>query len=88
MGDVVKWMKEEDICIVILWNGMSLVVILLNFVELEIIEMDFGLKGDMVNGGLKLVILIIGVVVWVFLFVNQGDVIKVDICFGDYVFCV
>lgn len=88
IGDNVKWLLDQVECIVILWNGQLIVVILLNFVELEIIEIDSGLKGDIVGIGGKLVILFIGVVVKVLLFVQIGEVIKVDICFGEYVFCV
>ena len=85
MGDAAKWMKEEDICTVTLWNGTPLAVTPPNFVELEIIETDPGLKGDTANGGSKPATLTTGAVVRVPLFVNQGDVIKVDTRSGDYV---
>jgi len=85
VGDTVKWLKEEDIYTVTLWNGSPLAVTAPNFVELEIIETDPGLKGDTANGGSKPATLTTGAVVRVPLFVNQGDVIKVDTRTGEYV---
>ena len=67
-----------------LWNGSPLAVTAPNFVELEIIETDPGLKGDTANGGSKPATLSTGAVVRVPLFVNQGDVIKVDTRTGEY----
>ncbi len=85
MGEAAKWMKEEDVCTVTLWNGTPLAVTPPNFVELEIIETDPGLKGDTANGGSKPATLTTGAVVRVPLFVNQGDVIRVDTRTGEYV---
>ena len=85
VGEAAKWLKEEDVCTVTLWNGSPLAVTAPNFVELEIIETDPGLKGDTANGGSKPATLTTGAVVRVPLFVNQGDVIKVDTRTGDYV---
>ena len=85
VGEAAKWLKEEDVCTVTLWNGSPLAVIAPNFVELEIIETDPGLKGDTTNGGSKPATLSTGAVVRVPLFINQGDVIKVDTRSGEYV---
>ncbi len=85
VGDASKWLKEEDICVVTLWNGSPLAVSAPNFVELEVIETDPGLKGDTANGGSKPATLSTGAVVRVPLFINQGEVIKVDTRTGDYV---
>ena len=84
VGEAAKWLKEEDVCTVTLWNGSPLAVTAPNFVELEIIETDPGLKGDTANGGSKPATLSTGAVVRVPLFVNQGDVIKVDTRTGEY----
>lgn len=88
MGDVWKWFKGEEECVVILFNGGIIVVQLLKFVELKIVEIDLGVCGDIFGGGGKLVMLEIGVVVCVLLFVNQDEIIKVDICIGEYDSCV
>ena len=85
VGEAAKWLKEEDVCTVTLWNGSPLAVTAPNFVELEIMETDPGLKGDTANGGSKPATLSTGAVVRVPLFVNQGDVIKVDTRTGEYV---
>ncbi len=85
VGEAAKWLKEEDVCVVTLWNGTPLAVSAPNFVELEIIETDPGLKGDTANGGSKPATLTTGAVVRVPLFVNQGEVIKVDTRTGEYV---
>ena len=85
VGEAAKWLKEENICVVTLWNGSPLAVTAPNFVELEIIETDPGLKGDTANGGSKPATLTTGAVVRVPLFINQGETIKVDTRSGEYV---
>lgn len=85
VGDAAKWLKEEDVCTVTLWNGAPLAVNPPNFVELEVIETDPGLKGDTATGGNKPATLSTGAVVRVPLFINQGEVIKVDTRSGEYV---
>lgn len=85
VGDAAKWLKEEDVCTVTLWNGAPIAVSPPNFVELEVIETDPGLKGDTANGGSKPATLSTGAVVRVPLFINQGEIIKVDTRTGDYV---
>lgn len=85
VGDAYKWLKEEDICIITLWNGAPLSVTPPNFVELEIVETDPGLRGDTATGGTKPATLTTGAVVKVPLFVNQGDKVRVDTRTGEYV---
>ena len=78
-------MKEQDECTLMLWNGAPLSVTPPNFVELKIIETDPGLKGDTSSGGNKPATLETGAVVRVPLFVQQGEVIKIDTRTGEYV---
>ena len=80
-----QWLKEEDVCSVTLWNGTPLFVEGPNFVELEIIETDPGLKGDTAQGGIKPAKLATGAIVRVPLFVEQGEVIRVYTRTGEYV---
>lgn len=80
-----KWLKEQDICTVTLWNNQPLQVIPPNFVVLEITETDPGLKGDTSGGGGKPATLETGAVVRVPLFVQIGELIKVDTRKGEYV---
>ena len=86
VGDTGKWLKEQDPCEVTLYNGTPLSVSPPNFVELEIVETDPGLKGDTANGGTKPATLSTGATIkGVPLFINIGDVLKVDTRTGEYV---
>ncbi|MCL5050163.1 MAG: elongation factor P [Firmicutes bacterium] len=85
VGDAVKWLVEQDVCTLTLWNGKPINVTPPNFVELEITETDPGLKGDTAGTGGKPATLVTGAVVRVPLFVQIGEVIKVDTRSGDYV---
>lgn len=85
VGDAGIWLKEEDLCIVTLWNGIPLAVLPPNFVILAIAETDPGLRGDTSGGGGKSATLETGAVVRVPLFLQIGDTIKVDTRTGAYV---
>jgi len=85
MGEAVKWTKDQDICNVVLWNGTPILVEAPNFVVLEVIETDPGLKGDTSGGGGKPATLETGAVVRVPLFIQIGEKLKVDTRTGEYV---
>lgn len=85
IGDQDKWFQEEAICHVTLWNGEPLIVLPPNFVELRVVETDPGLKGDTSGSGGKPATLETGAVVRVPLFVQEGEVIKVDTRKAEYV---
>ena len=85
VADAQKWLKEEDTCVVTLWNGTPLSIIPPNFVEVEITQTDPGLKGDTASGGTKPATLSTGAVVNVPLFLSEGEVIRVDTRTGSYV---
>jgi len=85
VGDAKQWLKEEDTCLVTLWNGVPLLVSPPNFVELAIVETDPGVRGDTAQGGVKPANLETGAVIRVPLFVEQGEVVKVDTRTGEYV---
>lgn len=85
VGDTVKWLKEQDMCTVTLWNGAPIIVECPNFVVLKITETDPGLKGDTSGGGGKPATLETGAVVRVPLFVQIDELIKVDTRTGEYV---
>ncbi|MCB1055687.1 MAG: elongation factor P [Acidobacteria bacterium] len=85
MDDTVKWIKEEDMCTVTLYNGHPLSVQPPNFVTLTVTETDPGLKGDTSSGGTKPATLETGAVVRVPLFIQEGEVLKVDTRTGEYV---
>ena len=85
IGEAQKWLTEQDVCQITLWNNEPLLVAAPNFVELEITETDPGVRGDTASGGVKPATLSTGAVVRVPLFVEQGEVIKVDTRNGEYV---
>jgi elongation factor P len=85
VGDTSKWLKDQDMCTVTLWNGAPIIVEAPNFVILTITDTDPGLKGDTSGGGGKPATLETGAVVRVPLFVQIGEAIKVDTRSGEYV---
>lgn len=84
VGDADVWLKEQDMCSITLWNGAPLQVLPPNFVELKIVETDPGLRGDTATGGVKPAKLETGAVVRVPLFLEEGEVIRVDTRSGEY----
>lgn len=86
VSDCLDWLKEQDIYVVTLWNEDPIAVAASNFVELEVTETDPGLKGDTANGGTKPATLATGATIkGVPLFINIGDVLKIDTRTGEYV---
>lgn len=85
LGDAKLWLKEQDTCVVTLWDNNPIQVTPPNFVNLSITETDPGLKGDTSGGGGKPATLETGAVVRVPLFVQTGELIKVDTRNGEYV---
>jgi len=85
VGDAAKWMKGQELCVVTLWNGQPLAVAPPNFVELTVTDTDPGVRGDTSGGGGKPATLESGAVVRVPLFIEIGDVLKVDTRTGEYV---
>jgi elongation factor P len=85
VDDAVKWLKDQDICTLTLWNDVPLAVTPPKFVDLVITETDPGLKGDTSGGGGKPATLETGAVVRVPLFVQIGELIRVDTRTGEYI---
>ncbi|PKI40954.1 uncharacterized protein LOC116190756 [Punica granatum] len=84
VGDKTKWLKEGMNCNVLFWNGKVIDFELPITVQLTIVDVDPGLKGDTAQGGSKPAKLDTGAVVNVPLFVNIGDEILVDTRTGQY----
>ncbi|UCH52743.1 MAG: elongation factor P [Pseudomonadota bacterium] len=84
VGDNAKWLKEQDVCQLTLFNGVPIAVEPPNTVTLKIVETDPGLKGDTSGGGGKPATLETGAVVRVPLFVQIGETIKVNTRTGEY----
>jgi elongation factor P len=85
MSDAAPWIKEEDICLVTLWNGRPISVSPPNFVSLTVTETDPGVRGDTSSGGSKPATLETGAIIRVPLFIGEGEVLKVDTRTGEYV---
>jgi elongation factor P len=78
VGDAAKWLKENDNAS-LQYAGEELIgVEPPMFVELEVTETEPGFKGDTVQGGTKSATLETGAVVQVPMFINNGDVLKID----------
>ena len=85
VGDSAQWLKDGLVCIITLWNGEPLAVAPPAHVELKIVETDPGLRGDTATGGQEPAKLETGAVVRVPLFIDQGEVIRIDTRTGQYV---
>jgi elongation factor P len=83
--DVKDWLKEQEVYQVTLWNDDPIAVMPPNFIALEVVETDPGIKGDTAQGGTKPAKLSTGVVIKVPLFINIGDVLRIDTRTGAYV---
>lgn len=85
MGDTKRWIKEEDLCVVTMWNGAPLSIESPNFTVLRVVETDPGVRGDTASGGSKPAKLETGATVQVPLFIEVGDLLRVDTRKGEYV---
>ncbi len=85
IGEGIKWLKEESICDIMFYNGEAISVELPTFVELAIANTDPGMKGDTAAGGSKPAELETGASVNVPLFLNEGDILKIDTRSGEYI---
>ena len=84
IGDALKFVKENEMCKICSYNGKVFSVTPPLFVELQITETEPGFKGDTATGATKPAIVETGATVYVPLFVEQGDVIKIDTRTGEY----
>jgi elongation factor P len=84
MIEAKQWLKGEEVCRVLLWNDVPLSVAAPNTVELKITDTDPGVRGDTSGGGGKPATLETGAVIRVPLFVQLGEVVKVDTRTSDY----
>ena len=84
IGDALKFVKENEMVKICSHNGNVFAVEPPLFVELEITETEPGFKGDTAQGATKPATVETGAVVYVPLFVEQGDKIKIDTRTGEY----
>jgi elongation factor P len=84
VGDARDFLKENTEVEILFIDGSPASVELPNFIELAIVKTDPGIRGDTASGGSKPATLETGAVIQVPLFLNEGDVVKVDTRSGDY----
>lgn len=85
LGENVKFLKEGMMITALLHKDRLVSISLPTFVELKVEQAEPGLKGDTAKGGTKLAKLETGASIQVPLFINTGDVIKIDTRTGEYV---
>ena len=84
VGDALKFVKENETVKVCSYNGSVFAIEPPLFVELEITDTEPGFKGDTATGATKPAVVETGATVYVPLFVEQGDKIKIDTRTGEY----
>jgi elongation factor P len=84
LGETIAFLKENMEVLVMFYDGASIGIELPTFVELGVLQTEPGFKGDTATGGSKPATLETGAVVQVPLFINIGDVIRVDTRSGEY----
>mgnify|MGYP003792108093 CR=1 FL=1 len=85
IGEGILYLKENMNAHIMTYEGRVIGLELPTFVELEVVQTDPGFKGDTATGGSKPATLETGAVVKVPLFVNVGDVLKIDTRTGEYI---
>ena len=84
LGESKNFLKENMEASVLFWNGRAITVDLPNAVELKVTRCDPGVRGDTVSGALKQATLETGYSLNVPLFINEGDILKIDTRSGEY----
>jgi len=84
VGDDWRWLKDNMIVHVLFWNGRAIGVTLPNFVELRVTASEPGVKGDTSGGATKPATLETGSTINVPLFINEGDLLRIDTRSGEY----
>ncbi len=85
VGDASSYLKEGAGVLLAIYEGRAIGIELPASVELQVTRAEPGVKGDRVSGATKPVTLETGLVVAVPLFIEQGDVVKVDTRSGGYI---
>lgn len=84
VADVKHWLKPQEKYIVTLWNGSPLSATPPNFIELQITQCDPGVQGNTAQGATKPATVETGAQIKVPLFVEEGEMVKIDTRTGEY----
>ncbi|HHY13856.1 MAG TPA: elongation factor P, partial [Thermoanaerobacterales bacterium] len=85
IADSIHLIKENMTATVLFFEGSIIGIELPTFVELKVIETEPGFKGDTASGGTKPAKLETGAVIQVPLFIETGDVLKIDTRVSEYI---
>ncbi|WP_258359246.1 elongation factor P [Moorella sulfitireducens] len=85
LDEAVKYLKDNMSIYILLYQGETIGIELPNFVELKVVETEPGIKGDTATGGSKNAVLETGAVIQVPLFIEVGDVVRIDTRTGAYI---
>ncbi|AKX94323.1 elongation factor P [Neomoorella thermoacetica] len=85
LEDAIKYLKDNMNIFVLTYNGETIGIELPNSVELKVVETEPGIKGDTATGGTKNAVLETGAVIQVPLFIETGDVVRIDTRTGEYI---
>lgn len=86
LGETTHWLKEETIYDILFYNGQVLTVACPNFLDLKITSTEPGARGDTASGRvLKAAVVETGAKVQIPIFVEEGEIIKVDTRTSEYV---
>ncbi len=84
MGKQAYFLLEDSVCQFLLFNGEPIEITLPTFIEKEIVETEPGVRGDTATNVMKPAKIDNGYEIQVPLFINQGDIVKIDTRTGDY----
>lgn len=84
MGDAKNFIKDNTTTHIMFFNGRAIGVTLPNAMDLRVVKCDPGVRGDTVSGATKPATLETGYVVSVPLFINEGELLRIDTRTGEY----
>ncbi|MDK2820096.1 MAG: elongation factor [Clostridia bacterium] len=85
LDDAIKYLKDNMNINVLFYQGETIGIELPNSVELKVVETEPGVKGDTATGATKNAVLETGASIQVPLFIEVGDVVRIDTRTGDYI---
>jgi translation elongation factor P len=85
LGDAVNYLKDGMVIALSFYKGKAIGVELPNFVDLKVVQTEPGIKGDTAQNATKLAMLESGYTLQVPLFLEEGEVVKIDTRTGQYI---
>ena len=82
--EAIKYLRENDVATIKFYKGSAFLVEASNFVDLKVVETEPGIKGDTATNVTKAATVETGAVIQVPIFIEEGEVIKIDTRTGEY----